>query len=389
MPTSEAFPKTPVFPKDEFASRLGRVQAELDRRGVDLLVLFAPEHVFYLSGYQTFAGRTFAALLVPRRGVPVLLVRRLEVYLAALYGEVADVVTYDDHEDPIARLGTEASGRLSGEARLALEDAPGMTAAARGRLASHLGGRDVQDGSGLIERLRRIKSPREIEKMREAARLTVLGMRAALEACRPGASENDVAAAAMGAMVRAGSEYFPLDPVVASGYRAGIPHATFERRILRAGDTVLLEMSGVCGRYVAPLMRTASLGEPSAAVRRMAELCLEQLTRTIAAVRPGATAGDVDQACASVLEEALPSDPLRKRAGYSVGFAFPPGWNESHVISLKRDDPTVLEPGMALYVVPAHWEYGVSGVGLGETLLVNPAGCEALAGVPSALTVVT
>ncbi len=381
-------PHTPVFPPEEFAGRLARLQAELERRGVDLFLAFAQESVFYLTGYQTYAGRTFQVLLVPRRGSPTLFVRYLESYLAALYAAGTEVVTYDDHEDPLERLADEVTRRAANRRGVALEEtAPAMHAANRRRLGQLLAGFDLADGSGAVERLRRVKSDREVARMRQAAAWTALGMRAAIDACAVGATENDVAAAAMAAMVRAGSEYFPIDPIVTSGYRAGVPHTTFERRRLEPHDTVLLEMTACCGRYIAPLMRAVSLGEPTADTRRMFGLCREGLERAIASMRPGAAAEDVDRACQTVMVEAGVYESFRKRTGYSAGFAFPPGWNEGHIISLRKGDATSLEPGMVFHMPPALRDYGVGCVGVSETVLVTPGGCEPLTEFPRELFV--
>ena len=382
-------PQTPVFPPDEFAGRLARLQAELDGRGVELFLAFGQESVFYLTGYQTYAGRTFQALLVPRRGSPALFVRHLESYLAALYCAGTEVVTYDDHEDPLERLAAEVRRRAGGRTGVALEEtAPAMHAANRRRLGGLLGEFELGDASGTVERLRRVKSEREVARMRRSAEWTALGMRAAIDACAVGATENDVAAAAMAAMVRAGSEYFPIDPIVTSGYRAGVPHTTFERRRFDPGDTVLLEMTACCGRYIAPLMRSVSLGEPSAATRGRFALCRAGLERALARMRPGATAEQVDDACQTVMVDAGVYESFRKRTGYSAGFAFPPGWNEGHIISLRKGDVTPLEPGMVFHMPPALRDYGVGCVGVSETVLVTPAGCEPLTQFPRELFVV-
>ncbi len=328
-------------------------------------------------------------LLVPRRGSPILFVRYLESYLAALYCPGTEVVTYDDHEDPLERLAGEVARRAADRRGVALEEtAPAMHAANRRRLGQLLGGFDLADGSGAVERLRRVKSDREVARMRQAAEWTALGMRAAIDACAVGATENDVAAAAMAAMVRAGSEYFPIDPIVTSGYRAGIPHTTFERRRLEVNDTVLLEMTACCGRYIAPLMRAVSLGEPAVEVRRRFGLCREGLEQAIASMRPGATAEEVDHACQTVMVEAGVYESFRKRTGYSAGFAFPPGWNEGHIISLRKGDATRLEPGMVFHMPPALRDYGVGCVGVSETVLVTPSGCETLTRFPRELFVV-
>jgi Xaa-Pro dipeptidase len=382
-------PGTPVFPPDEFAGRLARLQEELDRRGVGLFAAFAQETVFYLTGYQTYAGRTFQALLVPRRGAPTLLVRYLESYLAALYCPGTEVVTYDDHEDALERLASEVRRRAPDSTRVALEEtAPAMHAANRRRLGGLLAGFEFADASGAVERLRRIKSDREVARMRQSAQWTALGIRAAIDACRVGATENDVAAAAMAAMVKAGSEYFPIDPIVTSGFRAGVPHTTFERRRLEPGDTVLLEMTASCGRYIAPLMRSVSLGDPSPHAHRAFALCRTGLEHAMARMRPGATAEQIDDACQRVMVDAGVYESFRKRTGYSAGFAFPPGWNEGHIISLRQGDPTPLEPGMVFHMPPALRDYGVGCVGVSETVLVTPTGCEPLTRFPRELFIV-
>jgi Xaa-Pro dipeptidase len=147
-------------------------------------------------------------------------------------------------------------------------------------------------------------------------------------------------------------------------------------------------MTGVYGRYVGPLMRSASLGEPSQKVRRMADLCIEGLNRAIAAVRPGVTAGSVDDACRGLMEESGVYESFRKRTGYSVGLAFPPNWNEGHIVSLRKNDPTVLAPGMVFHIPPALRDYGVSCVGFSETVVVTETGCEVLTNFPRELVVV-
>jgi len=147
-------------------------------------------------------------------------------------------------------------------------------------------------------------------------------------------------------------------------------------------------MTACYGRYVGPLMRAVSLGEPAAHVRRMADLCREGLTQAMAAMRPGATADAVDAACRSVMVDAGMYESFRKRTGYCVGFAFPPGWNEGHIISLREGDTTVLEPGMVFHVPPALREYGKCCVGMSETILITASGCESLTAFPRELFVV-
>src|SRR3546814_680304 len=149
--------------------------------------------------------------------------------------------------------------------------------------------------------------------------------------------------------------------------------------------TVLLEMSACYNRYSAPLMRVVSLGQPAERVTRMSDACIAGLQAGIAAVGPGALAGDIERAVSDVYRAHGLS--AGKRAGYSVGIGFPPTWMEAEIIALKRDDPTVLQPGMVFHIVPALREAGQFAVGCSETVLVTETGAEVLTGLEQVLFV--
>src|SRR6185312_1303852 len=116
------------------------------------------------------------------------------------------------------------------------------------------------DATDLVSRMRIHKSPAEVECLRQAARYTDAGFTAALAAVKPGATENDVAAAAVQAMVAAGSEYFSIDPHIRTGMRTSMAHATYRRTVIGKGDPFIIEMGGVHNRYTAPIYRTISAG---------------------------------------------------------------------------------------------------------------------------------
>src|SRR5207247_1518422 len=108
-----------------------------------------------------------------------------------------------------------------------------------------------------------------------------------------------------------------------------------------------------------------------------AQVCRRVLDSVVDAMRPGITAEGVDAVARDVLEKAGYS-ALRKRTGYSVGFAFAGGWNEGHIISLVRGDRTVLEPGMTFHM-PISWrEYGEWGIGVSGTVAITPSGAKVL-----------
>lgn len=364
------------FPIEEYEARLATTRAAMAERGAEVLVCAAPETIFHLSGYQTFGYHNYQLVVVPLEGQPFLVLRFLESTLAARYAWMQDVVVWDDTEDPVAVTVAALKARgLDGRVVAVEETAAFLRVAHWRKLWAALP--RMTDGSGIAERARIIKSPREVEYMREAARLTDLGAAAALVACAEGASENDVAAASYDAMVRAGSEWMARDPIVTSGDRAGLPHSGFMRRRLARGDTVLIEIGATFHRYYAPLMRSAVIGTASPAVRRMADVCLEALHAAIAAIRPGATSAEVDAAARGVITRAGLWENYRKRTGYSIGIGFS-SWVEGTIASLKEDDPTVLRPGMCFHIPVAMRIYDEAGVGFSHSVHVTETGVEVL-----------
>jgi Xaa-Pro dipeptidase len=373
MPAGESFGM--AFPKEEYAQRLGVVRKGMAARGIDVLLLFAPTNIFYLTGYNTVGYTNYQCLAVPTDKDPVLIVRLLERPVAQATTWLTSIATYEDHEDPAAAVRRALNDVGLAKRRLAAEQA--STAQEHAHLIEVLG-TTLADGSGLVEAARVIKSPREIEFFRSAARCTQGGMQAALDAIAPGRTENEVAAECYRAMVAAGSEFFSSQPILTSGEKSGVAHTTFHRRTLRKGDAFLIEIGAVWNRYTAALMRTATVGPASPAVRNMYDACREALDATVGAIRPGARSQDVQAACQAVIDRHGFEPNFRKRVGYSIGVGFAPGWGEGHIMDLKHHDTRELRAGMVFHVVPAMRQNGEYGVGVSETVAVTNKGAETL-----------
>src|SRR5690606_33643943 len=147
-------------------------------------------------------------LLVPVQGEPVLLLREAEVANAEQYSYLKHIVGFHDAADPVqATIG--AFGRFGiGTEKVAIEERSMQRSPLTDRrLVEGLRPRRVEPADGFVAELRLIKSEAEIEAIRQAAAITNRAMAAAVEAVRPGVRERDVAAAAMAALVREGSEY--------------------------------------------------------------------------------------------------------------------------------------------------------------------------------------
>lgn len=363
----------------EYRGRLAAMRAGMAARGIDLALVSIPENIYYLTGYTTLGYYMYQTLLVPVDSEPLLLTYREELINIERLSWLERYVNYGVGDDPVqVTIDTIAGLGVAGKTLSIEESGFFFPIRTYKKLAAGLAGVSFVDGSGLVEAGRLIKSPAEIGYIRQAARAAMAGMEQALAEARPGNTENDVAAAVYRATLRHGSEYPGSPPYVISGERSGLPHGTWEGRRLRDGDIVFLEFSGCVKRYSAAMMRTAFIGDPPPAVRGRADAVLDGLAAAIGAIRPGATSGEVDEACRRTMNKHGFGDHTHE-TGYSIGVCYPPGWNESHIMNLHPGDPTVLRPNMVFHLVPSLIVPELQGhVGFSETVVVTEDGCEVL-----------
>ena len=376
-----------AFPREEYDMRMARVRATLASRQLDAALFTGPENIFYLTGQQTPGYYTLQCLIVPANGAPLFLLRQLELTNFLRNTFVQEYETYGDGTTP-AGLVVDTLRRLKlAGGRVAIEKGgwflPISFYEALSMALPHMA-----DATGIVESLRRVKSPAELHALEKSARHADAGISAGITAIRVGATENDVVAEMMRAAIAAGAEYMGMEPLVSSGPRSGVPHATWRRRKLAAGDAVFLEMSGCFNRYHTGLMRTAWLGEPPPLARTLEHVVQEAVTAVLDTAKPGVTCADVHRAAQRVIDANGMTERYRKRTGYSLGIAFAPDWGEWQVLSLFDTVDVKLESGMCFHVPIALREYGVFTVGLSESIAVTDTGCRILGQVPRRIHVV-
>ena len=368
-----------VFSMAEFERRLANLRAEMDHRAIDALIVTTPENLFYLTGYQTPGYYYFQALVVPLEGEAFMVTRLLEDSNVQTRTWIEQSRPYADTDLPVGALTHALVEFGLSHARIGYEKhSYFFRADEQERLIFAMEDATFLDCSGIVEGLRLIKSPDEIETMRQAARTTEAGMRAGIEAVGAGVTENEVAAEIHRAMIRAGSHYPAISPFVASGWRCAVGHATWEDREIEQGDCVFLEVGGCRNRYHAPLMRTLFVGEPIPEVAEAEQVINEAVAEAVDAMRPGVAAGDIDHLCRQALARYSHGGTQSTRSGYSVGVAFAPDWGEGHILSLQPGEHHYLEENMVFHLIPWLQVPGLAGVGISETVLVTREGAKPL-----------
>lgn len=367
------------FSLEEYRGRVARVQQEMASRGIDTLLVHTPENIYYLTGYRTLGYYSYMMLVVPAEGEPLHMARLIEKSVLQGTTWVPNIETYPDTENYL-----DATIRVLGQygydkGTLGVDHSAWyLTIADYTALQERLPHVSWTDSTLLIETMRLIKSPAEQAYSRKAGRAASEAMRRAIDAVRDGATENDVMAAAYGGLFALGSEFPALPPLINSGVRHTMAHATAEDNPVVWGEAVHLEIGGSIKRYHAANLRVCHLGEPPKLFYDLTDLCRRSLDAAIDAIRPGVPAEKIDHVARRIIDDAGYGDKFRHKAGYSIGIALPPDWSEARAMMMRGGEKRELQPGMVFHVLPAVFEYKEYGLGVSETVLITEDGCEVL-----------
>ena len=380
-------PQELAFPRIEYAQRVARTRAAMDEAGLDLLLVHSLPDICYLTGFQTPLSDWYHCLILPRQGAPVLQVCDPELAAMHSYIDTLLPVSWESMDAAPAQLAEHLLAIGAERSRIGVQRRrPGLNPDTEQHLRTALPEASFIDASPLVPAVRAVKSEAEIVALKAAARLSRVGMEAAITSIHAGVSENEVAAAAAQAIIAAGGEYFSIEPIVRAGKRSGVTHATPKRSLIQPGDAVLMEIGGVFQRYCAPLLRTAVIGPPSARLRHLADTSLAAMDLLFDHLRPGRTVGEVATSAMRSLAGLDTAVRMRGYFGYAVGIGFPPSWVERSVeIAVGRDD--VLLPGMVFHTHRVLRIPGVMGVGFSESVLITESGYELLTAHPRQLII--
>lgn len=316
------------FSPDEMAARKRRLLAALAAAKLDGALLFAPESDYWLTGYDTFGFCFFQCLYIGADGRTALLTRSADLRQAERTSNIADIRIWKDsgQAEPTRDLAALLDDLGAGK-RLGVEfNTQGLTHFHGARLEAALAGRELVDISDLVPRLRLRKSPGELAYVYEAARLSDLADRAAIDATRAGADEGEILAAMHSAIFSAGGDYPGNEFIIGSGADALLCRYKSGRRRLDANDQITLEFAGVSRHYHAAIMRTHIVGRPKPLHEAYHAAAREALNACAAELTPGRTAGDVFAAHSRVFDAHGLARHRLNACGYALGARFTPSW---------------------------------------------------------------
>jgi Xaa-Pro dipeptidase len=369
------------FSREELAGRRARTIAAMQAQGLDGLLMFRQESMYYLTGYDTFGFVFFQCLYLGSDGRMVLLTRSADMRQAQQTSVIGDIRIWVDRDgaSPANELKAILDEFGCRGKRLGVEwEAYGLTARNGRRLSDALDGFcRLEEASEMVSRLRIVKGPAEIVYVRKAAELTDAALDAGMGVIRPGAEEGDVLAAMQGAVFKGGGDYSGNPFIIGSGESALLCRYFTGRRRLDAQDQLTLEFAGAYRLYHSALMRTVRIGKPVPRQMDMHAACKEALHACEAALKPGEPIGKVFDAHARVFDRLGFGAHRLNACGYSLGALFQPNWMDWPM--LYTGNPVIAEPGMVFFIhmILMDSDSGLA-MTLGRTSLVNDRGAEPL-----------
>ncbi len=231
----------------------------------------------------------------------------------------------------------------------------------------------------LVSELRMVKDGGELKLMAKAADLGNRIFNAVLPHIQSGVPETEIAASLEFFARSMGADGMSFETIVASGPRSALPHGRATNRKTPRNGFVTLDFGVILNGYCSDMTRTVCLGKPGAAERSAYDAVLTAQEAAVAAVRPGVTCGEVDEAARSVLRKAGLAKYFTHSTGHGVGLEI----HESPRIAAGQ--MLELKPGMVVTIEPGIYLAGKFGIRIEDMVVVTERGNKVLTPVTKAL----
>lgn len=381
---------------DQARERTLEFQRRLKDAGISIAVLTDESSIAYLAGFWGYLSVEFGrptCLVIRPDEEPVVVTPLMESEMVSAMTWVSNVMTWEDSgTNRWERVLRNAIGE--GEHRVAVE-LGSLPAIVRNWFDRELSTTVLEDVSPVVGEMRTIKSPEEIEIMRQAGQIAGAMMGAAQDALAEDAPEYEVALAiinagsrkAAGFLTDRGWEAF-VSPMIhnlqimQSGRDTSMVHRRASVKRLEKGDPVYFCFCNMAQfkLYKLGFDRMFFVGAVSDEAARVQQAAIDAQQAAIAAIRPGVTAESITEA----------ADAVYRAEGYETGYRTGRSIGMSYLEApeLKAGDKTILKPGMTFAVDGGISVDGRLGGRIGDSVVVTDDGCDYLTDFPREILVV-
>ena len=362
-------------------------QSELKQENIELAIVFDPSSIYYFTGAHSFLGMDFGrptVLIIPQSGPCSIITPLCEGAMLREMVWLDDLILWLDGEagEWRAPLENVLKRHKGGNVGVDYHEMPRIVF---DFIAKECSPNIIKDITPLINKMRMVKSPEEIQVARHAGDMAVAMLKAAVETAGVGVSEYEIALAVQNAGTRKAAELLeshyddgltsPLlhfQQIVTSGTRTSFVHQRASLRKLGKSDPLFLCFCGITNfrEFKLGFDRVLFIGQPKGSDARLWDIALRAQASALSVIRPGTIAEDVFKEYAEVIRSA--GFECSFRAGRSVGYSY------NEIPQLAMGDKTELVPGMVFAVDGAVDDPGVSRAQTGDSIVVTDNGYEIL-----------
>jgi Xaa-Pro aminopeptidase len=344
--------------------------------GVDVLLVTELVNVRYLTGYS---GSNGLALVGPRTRTFITDFRYVEQAAEEVDSSFERRRATQDLLDAIPDALAAGSG--AGPTRLGFEDAH-VSVRQHGRLRELLPEQvELVAAGNLVERLRAVKDPDEVARIRDATELADAAFERLIANGLAGRTEREVAIALEDEMRALGAQRPSFETIVATGPHGALPHAQPRDVVIGPGELVVIDWGAQLDGYCSDCTRTVATGDPGEEAKEAYDLVLEAQLAGVAAVKAGEGGREVDAVAREVIDAGGHGEHFGHGLGHGVGLDI----HESPRLSQRSEDE--LRAGNVVTVEPGVYLPGRFGIRIEDLVVVTEDGCEILTAVAKELIV--
>lgn len=231
---------------------------------------------------------------------------------------------------------------------------------------------ELKPTSGIIEKLRMVKTADEIAVLKDAAKIADDAFQHILTFIRPGVTELEVSNELEFFMRKQGATSSSFSIIVASGQRSALPHGVATDKVIESGDFVTLDFGALYNGYISDITRTIAVGEPSEKLKEIYNIVLAAQELALKEIKPGMTGIEADK----IARDYIASKGYGEAFGHSTGHGIGLEVHEGPGLSSKST--VVLEPNMVVTVEPGIYLPEIGGVRIEDDIIITEEGNERL-----------
>lgn len=362
--------------------RLAKLTSWLDDQSIEMCFIQSKENVFYLTNFYTDPHERLMGLFLFKNNEPFFICPQMEAGQAKEAGWQQEIIGYGDHENPWDLIHKALGKRqIQSVHKMAIEKE--VTSYNRiENMKKIVNVSEFVSVEDILNEHRVIKDDKEINILKQAAKLADYGVQIGINALKDGITEMEVLATIEYELKKQGIREMSFSTMVLFGENSGKPHGNPGLKTLSEGDLVLFDLGVVLDGYCSDITRTFVYKSYNEKQKQIYDTVLNAQLAAIEASKAGTRIGDLDHTARTIISKAGFGDYFPHRLGHGLGI------NVHEYPSMSHTNDELLKVGMVYTIEPGIYVPSIGGVRIEDDVLITQNGSETLTNFSKEFTVI-